>query len=73
MSVNVRHGVNTLSLDNLVGKTVGDVRDQVEDLINVPESAQVRLNGSPVGDDATIPDHATIEFVKVAGEKGRAA
>lgn len=70
MAVTIRHGVNTLSLDSIAGKCVADVRDQVADILNVPESAQVRVNGTPACNEAIIPESSTVEFVKVAGEKG---
>ena len=70
MAITVRHGVNSLSLDNLAGKSVGEVRDQVADVLNVPDSAQVRVNGAPSDDESVLSDGATVEFVKTAGEKG---
>lgn len=70
MAVSVRHGVNTMNLDSIAGKTVGEVRDQVEEVLNIPSSAQVRVNGSPANEDTVVSDNSTVEFVKVAGEKG---
>jgi hypothetical protein len=70
MAITVRHGVNSLSLDNLAGKSVGEVRDQVADVLNVPDSAQVRVNGTPSDDESVLSDGACVEFVKTAGEKG---
>lgn len=72
MSVSIRHGVNSITLDSAAGKTIGDVRNQVAELLNVPDSAQVRLNNAPSHNEAMIPDHSTVEFVKTAGEKGAA-
>jgi hypothetical protein len=68
--ITIKHGVNTINLDNVAGKTVAEVRDQVTDLLNVPDNAQVRVNGAPATDDTVIGDSSTVEFVKVAGEKG---
>jgi len=73
MAITVRHGVNTLTLENLAGKSVGEVRGQVEDLLNVPDTAQARVNGVPTGEETVLSDGASVEFVKVAGEKGAAA
>lgn len=70
MAVTVRHGVNSLSLDSLAGKSIGEVREEVADLLNVPEHAQARINGSPAGEESTVSEGASVEFVKVAGEKG---
>ena len=73
MSVSVKHGVNTLSLDTLAGKTIQEVREEVGDLLNIPDAAQVRINGAPASDDSTVSEGAIVEFVKLAGEKGAAA
>lgn len=70
MAVTVRFGVNTLTLDNLAGRTIREVREDVGDLLNIPDSAQVRINGAPASDDNGVADGASVEFVKVAGEKG---
>jgi hypothetical protein len=70
MATTIRHGVNNTTLDSLVGKTVGEVREQVSDLLNIPASAQVRVNGAPAGESDIIGENTTVEFVKVAGEKG---
>ena len=70
MAVTVRHGVNSISSDTVVGKTVAEVREQVEEVLNVPASSQARVNGNPAADDDEIADGSTVEFVKVAGEKG---
>lgn len=70
MSVTVKHGVNSITLDNLAGRTIREVREEVGDLLNVSDSAQVRINGAPATDDNGVADGATVEFVKVAGEKG---
>ena len=70
MAVTIRHGVNSINSDTVAGKTVADVREQAAEILNVPESAQVRVNGNPAEEDAVIADGSTVEFVKVAGEKG---
>ena len=70
MATTIRHGVNTINVDSVAGKTVGEVRDQVSDILNVPDNAQVRVNGAPTDDDTLLGEVSTIEFVKVAGEKG---
>lgn len=70
MAVSIRHGVNSTSSDSVAGKTIADVREQLADVLNIPDSAQVRVNGSPAEEEDTIADGATVEFVKVAGEKG---
>lgn len=70
MAVTVRHGVNQLTLNTLAGKTVAEVRSEVSGLLNVPASAQVRINSAIADDIDIVGENATVEFVKVAGEKG---
>lgn len=70
MSISVRHGVNSLTLDTLAGKSAREIRAELGDLLNVPDSAQVRINGAAATDDSLVADGATVEFVKTAGEKG---
>ena len=70
MAVTVRHGVNQLTLNTLAGKTVAEVRSEVSGLLNVPTSAQVRINSAIADDTDIVGENATVEFVKVAGEKG---
>jgi len=70
MAVTIRHGVNSTTLDNVAGKTVGEVRERLEDAMNIPDSAQVRVNGAPAEEEDVVPENATVEFVKTAGEKG---
>jgi molybdopterin converting factor small subunit len=73
MAITIRHGVNTINVDSAAGKTVGEVREQAAEILNVPDNAQVRVNGAPADEDTVIADGATVEFVKVAGEKGAEA
>ena len=70
MAITIRHGVNTINVDNAAGKTVGEVRDQVAEILNVPANAQARVNNAQANDDAELADGDTLEFVKTAGEKG---
>lgn len=72
MSVTVRYGVNSLTLDHLAGRNVREVRGQVEALLHVPEQAQARLNGQPVSEETCVSEGAALEFVKAHGEKGAA-
>ena len=70
MAVTVRHGVNQLTLNTLAGKTIAEVRSEVGSLLNVPASAQVRINSAIADDTDIVGENASVEFVKVAGEKG---
>ena len=71
MSVSIKHGVNSLTLD-LAGQTVGAIRDRVEDVLNLGANEEARVNGLPATDETVVQEGQTLEFVKVAGEKGAA-
>jgi len=73
MPITIRHGVNSITSETAAGKTLGELRDQVAEILNVPENAQARVNGSQAGNEVQLADGDTLEFVKTAGEKGAAA
>jgi hypothetical protein len=73
MAVSIRYGVNSMTLEHLDNQSVGAIRDEVSSILSLPENAQVRVNGMSVADEATVPAGASVEFVKVAGEKGLSA
>lgn len=70
MAISVKHGVNTMQLDGLAGLSISQVRERVEEVLNMGGHEEARLNGSPASDEAIVSEGQTIEFVKVAGEKG---
>lgn len=69
-TVIVKYGVNTLNKADYVGMTVSEIRDEVTDVLNIPDDAQVRINGITAAADHQVAAGSTVEFVKVAGEKG---
>jgi hypothetical protein len=67
--VEVIHGVYAHSLP-LSGMTVGQVRMELTDRMNIdPESLAV-VDGNEVGDDTVIGEGQVLNFVKHSGEKG---
>ena len=66
----IKYGVNTITIASADGKSVADLRSEVESILNVPGDAQARVNGAQVSEDYLPSDSQTIEFVKAAGEKG---
>jgi hypothetical protein len=52
------------------GMTVGEVRQNYKDILNIAEDAEVILNSQRVGDDYVLQETDSIEFIKKAGEKG---
>lgn len=67
--VNVINGVNTLESE-LDGKTVVEIRKSVSQALNIDPAATVRVNGENVSASFRVSDGDTVEFVKVAGQKG---
>jgi hypothetical protein len=70
MAVTIRYGVNSLTLDHLDNRSVGEIREEVGSILSLPGNAQVRVNGLSVAETAIVPAGTAVEFVKVAGEKG---
>ena len=73
MSVTIRYGVNSMTLDHLDNRSVREIRDEVTGILSLPENAQVRINGAPASEDQCVPAGSNVEFVKTAGEKGALA
>ena len=69
-NVTVKFGVNKLEKADYVGMTVQEVRDEVSDVLNIPADAQARINGVAAAPEHAIAAGSTVEFVKIAGEKG---
>jgi len=69
-SVIVKYGVNVLNKPDFVGMTVSQIRDEVTDVLNIPDEAQVRVNNVAASPDHEVSAGSTVEFVKQAGEKG---
>jgi len=67
--VKVTHGVNELSLD-LADSEVADLKDQVDQLLNLSGDEETKVNGETVDDDYILEDGDEVEFVKSTGTKG---
>ena len=67
--VEVVYGAESTSL-NLSGYKVQDVRDTLKHVLNIPNDAQARVNGNLVDGNYILQESDTLEFVKVAGQKG---
>lgn len=71
MGVRVVSGVNELSSDAYVGRSVDEVRRELRTPLNIGDGAEVFLNHERATDPATVLRSGDeIEFVKTAGEKG---
>jgi glutaredoxin-related protein len=52
------------------GKSVAEVRQDLKAVMNIPNDAQARVDGKVVDGDYILQEQETLEFVKVAGQKG---
>lgn len=63
-------GANAQELDGIAGKTLGEVKSQLADVLNIPSPVQAIVGGQTVNDDYELKEGDTVELVKPAGEKG---
>lgn len=63
-------GANAQELEDVAGKTLGEVKSQLTDVLNIPPQARAIVGGETVGDDHVLEEGTQIEFVKPAGDKG---
>ncbi len=69
--VQVACGVNEISSEAYVGRSIEDVRRELRVPLNIADQAQVRLNGEPVSDAATVLRAGDqLDFSKEVGSKG---
>lgn len=69
-SARVVHGAKDETMDQIVGRTVGELRKSIKDIYNIPNDATALIDGVQVDDNAIITKDSTIEFIKQAGVKG---
>lgn len=70
MSITLTCGANSQELDNVAGQTLGAVKSQLADILNIPTPVQSILGGQTVTDDYVLVEGDSIELIKPAGEKG---
>lgn len=67
--VEVTYGVHKMIAD-AIGKTVGDVKAGLAQVMNIPANAGAVIGGTKVDDSHVIQKGQKVEFVKEAGVKG---
>lgn len=69
--VTVRYGSDSTTVDVTPGMTVGRLRAQVSEVLNIPaEAYPVGRGGATVSDDARVVPGTTVEVIRTAGENG---
>ena len=69
-TVRVICGVHTLEAQ-VAGRTIGDVRGALSQALNISPEAIAVVDGGEVGADHVLEAGEQVEFVRLAGEKGR--
>jgi hypothetical protein len=67
--ITIKCGINTLQLD-IAGQTVSDIRVKCTSALNISEDMSARIDGLLAPETLPVEDDSTLEFVKVAGQKG---
>jgi hypothetical protein len=62
-------GANEQAMD--AGQTVAQARENFKEILNIPDGAKAIVNGDEVGEDYTLNEGDSLEFIKSAGGKGR--
>ena len=71
-NVTVVCGVNELSSESYVDRTIEDVRRELRTPLNIGDQAEVQLNGERVEDpQRRLQAGDQLEFVKSSGQKGK--
>ncbi len=68
--IKVTCGANSEEYGNIEGKTVGEVRKTLRDILNIPDGARALVQGEEVDDSYVLEVGDSLEFVKPAGQKG---
>ena len=68
--MHIRCGVYELQLD-VLGRSVGQLRRDLRQALNIDPLAVAVVNGSPVDEDYVAAPSDDLEFVRAAGQKGR--
>ncbi len=68
--VRVLYGIHALEA-NLAGRTVSDVRQALRQALNISPQAVAVVDGREVGESVILLAGQQLEFVRLAGEKGK--
>ena len=63
-------GANEVTSARFDGKTVESVKGELREILNIPDGADVLVNGAGAGCGTSLRAGDELEFVKPAGEKG---
>jgi hypothetical protein len=70
--VKISYGVHNLEVA-IAGKSVGEVRQALKEPLNIDPRALALVNGRDVAASYVLKPGDQLEFVRLAGEKGRTA
>lgn len=69
MNVRVVHGANEVVFDS-DGRTVGDIRKSLREVLNIPWDADALIGGMSVNDERALCGGDVLEFIREQGVKG---
>ena len=69
-AVEVVHGAESIRRPEFVGRTVADVRTCLRHVLNIPSSAEGRLNGHEARPDDVLLPGDVLEYLDLPGQKG---
>ena len=64
------YGPNSITREDLVGKSVLDARCAYRGAFNIPDSATAQVNGRDAGNDTVLRSGDELTFSKPTGQKG---
>ena len=68
--ITVTCGANVNSFGDISGKSIGQLRHDLADVLNIAPGAGAIVSGSEVDDDYVLAPGDRVEFIKQAGVKG---
>jgi len=68
--VKVVCGANSQEFGNIAGKTIGEVRKTLRDILNIPDEARAVVDEQDAPEGYPLEVGDVLEFIKPAGQKG---
>lgn len=70
--VKVTSGSRVQVFETLAGKTVGKIKDSLEEVLSIASNAKIKLNGKTASVDDVVEAGDHLEFIRPMGGKGNA-
>lgn len=70
MSATIISGLDRITSDSLVGKSVAEIIQDFRDVANIPSDANASVDGEPVDNSYIVEDGDKVVFTRPTGSKG---